>query len=70
MDRNSYGYASLLRAGWETGVHDCRGLRYEHPWVAVSQEHRVARGCWSREEARNVLWLLEQGIHPDQLSAP
>lgn len=56
-----YGYDSCLRCGWETGIHDCRGIpNYEHPWLVIHRESGSAIGCWSREEARKVLAQLKR----------
>jgi hypothetical protein len=57
-----YGYHSLIRAGWKSGVHDVRGIRYQHPWVVIWRPAGAAIGCWSKKEARRVLALLRQGI--------
>lgn len=56
-----YGYEACLRAGWKTGIHDCRGLTYQHPWVVIDRESWSAVGCWSRAEAREVLARLRSG---------
>lgn len=57
----TYGYSACLRCGWETGIHDCRHLTYEHPWVVIHRESQTATGCWSRSEARRVLRELKRG---------
>ncbi len=56
-----YGYESVLQCGWKTGVHDCRGIGYQHPWLAVCRETWSVVGCWSREEARRVLRDIKAG---------
>jgi hypothetical protein len=58
----AYGYDSVIRCGWKTGVYDVRPHRYQHPWLAVCQEQGAAVGCWSREEARRVLAQLRRGV--------
>ena len=50
-----YGYESLIRCGWTTGVHDVRGCRYQHPYVVIYRPAGIAAGCWSRQEARETL---------------
>jgi hypothetical protein len=60
-----YGYESCLRCGWKTGIHDCRGMRYEHPYVVIHRPSGSAVGCWSREEARRVLAALKAGRSAD-----
>lgn len=57
-----YGYQSCLSAGWKTGVHDCRSLSYEHPWVVIHRESDTARGCWTKAEAQRVLRDLKRGV--------
>ncbi len=47
---------------WKTGVHDCRAIGYEHPWLAVCRDTGEVAGCWSREEARRVLARLKRGF--------
>lgn len=63
-----YGYDSCLSCGWETGIHDCRGLTYQHPWLVIHRESSSAIGCWSREEARKVLAQLKAGTPPEGIS--
>jgi hypothetical protein len=57
-----YGYDSVIRCGWGTGVYDVRPHRYEHPWLAVCREAGEAVGCWSRDEARRELERLKRSI--------
>lgn len=57
-----YGYQSCIACGWSTGIHDCRALSYQHPWVVIHRESNTSVGCWSRAEARIVLAQLKGGI--------
>ena len=52
-------YDICVQAGWKNGIHDCRALRYEHPWVVIYGGETA--GCWSRREARRVLRELKGG---------
>ena len=47
-------YESCVRCGWKDGIHDCRALTYQHPWLVINRATGTAQGCWSREEARKV----------------
>lgn len=55
-------YRGIIECGWKTGVHDCRGLTYQHPWLVVHRDSGTVIGCWSRDEARRVLRELERGV--------
>ena len=55
-------YIGIIGCGWKTGIHDCRGLRYEHPWLVVHRPTGTVVGCRSREEARRMLARLEHGV--------
>lgn len=65
----TYGYNSCLSAGWETGIHDCRPYRYQHPWVVVHRESGQTVGCWTRAEARRVLAELKRGVPAESIYA-
>lgn len=54
-------YHGIIECGWKTGVHDIRGIRYQHPWLVVHRESGSVVGCWSRQEARRVLEKLKAG---------
>ncbi len=54
-------YRGILECGWKTGVHDCRGLTYEHPWLTVHRESGTVRGCTTKAEAARVLRELKSG---------
>lgn len=60
-----YGYQSCISCGWKDGIHDCRGLTYQHPWLVIyrgAEDGPTAIGCWSREEARRVYAELKRGV--------
>lgn len=55
-------YHGIIECGWKTGVHDCRSLTYEHPWLAVHRESGSVVGCWTKKAAQDVLRKLKSGI--------
>lgn len=61
------GYQSCIKCGWEDGVHDCRGISYQHPWLVIHRESGSAIGCWSRAEARMVYDQLKQGVPAESI---
>ena len=54
-------YHGIIQCGWKTGVHDVRGVRYQHPWLVVHRESGTVRGCYTRAEAQRVLHELKRG---------
>lgn len=60
-------YSMCIRAGWKAGIHDCRSLRYQHPWLVIHDGYAV--GCWSRAQARRVLRRLKAGYPAEVANA-
>ena len=58
------GYHDCLKCGWKTGIHDVRGVRYQHPWLVLHRPSWSAFGCWTRAQAREFLRKLRAGGHP------
>lgn len=55
-------YRGIIECGWKTGVHDCRGLTYQHPWLVVYRPTGAVIGCYTKTEAKKVLRHLKSGI--------
>ena len=61
-------YHGIIKCGWKTGIHDCRGLTYEHRWLVVYRPTSEVVGCHSRADARRVLDQLRRGVPAESLS--